>query len=301
MQCGAGPQCGDGTIGSALVPAAAGVLPHRLLHEVVFEGDEIGDGFGFRREGRDVVRLEAVDELAHVICLAFYRAEDRPVTDGAVWPEEDEVVWEVCGCDAEVGLGFLGPDILEVCAVGVDDGEARLKGGVEAGCADEDVDGVLVAVVALAASLGDLVDLAVDDVYIVFAQGLEVSHAGRQAATSDVPVWNEALFEVRVLQLFGHLLAEVGFRVIVCGGVLEEDAELAIQAALDVFAVGVEDARLGSEVGTFLGGEDVLLEALDGGDPGWFADEGSYLLDVRLDCGEDLDTGGSGCVSKGSA
>ena len=48
------------------------------------------------------------------------------------------------------------------------------------------------------------------------------------------------------------------------------------------------------EVGAFLGGEDVLLEALDGGHPGGFADEGCEFLDVGLDGGEDLDAGGAG-------
>lgn len=203
-------------------------MPDRLLHEGIFEFHEVGDGVGLGGEGRDVVRLEAVDELAHVVRLALYGRENGAVSNRAVGAEEDQVVWEVRGGDAEVGLRLLGPDVLEVGALGVDDGEPRLERGVEAGGADEDVEGVFDAVIAFTSPLCYFANLAVDDVHVGFPQGFEVPHAGREAATADGPVGDEAFFQVRILQFFVHLLAEVGlcFGVRVC--VFEEDAELAV-------------------------------------------------------------------------
>ena len=93
------------------------------------------------------------------------------------------------------------------------------------------------------------------------------------------------------------MLAEVGFCVCICGRVFEEDAELTVEAALDALAVGGEGGGVCGKGGTFLGGEDVLLKALDGGDPSGLADEGGEFLDMGLDGGEDLDAGGAEGVS----
>lgn len=99
------------------------------------------------------------------------------------------------------------------------------------------------------------------------------------------------------MELLGHLLAKVGFGVGVDICVLEEDAELTVEAALDAPAVVGKCAGFGGEFGLFLCTEDVLFEALYGRDPCGFADEGCYFFDVWLDCGEDLDAGRAGGIS----
>lgn len=123
--------------------------------------------------------LEAVDQLAHVIGLCFDRAEDRPVANGAVGAEEDEIVGKVRGGKTKVRARLFGPCILEIDTGGVDDGEAGLERCVEARGADEHVNGVLVAVVTQTATFSYLVDFTVYCMHIRFAKGFEVAHAGR--------------------------------------------------------------------------------------------------------------------------
>jgi hypothetical protein len=234
-------------------------VPYGALHVCVFEGEEVIYGLCFRGECGNIVRLEAVDELTHVVCLALYRAEHGPIADGAVGAQEDEVVGEVGGGEAEVRAWFFSPCILEVGARGVDDREARLEGGVEARGADEYVDGVFGTVVAQGAARGDGVDFAVNGLDVGFAEGFEVADAGSEAAASDVPIRDQALFEVGVIKLRGHLLAEVGFGLSVDVGVLEENAELAVEAALDVATVLGQGAWLGGKLVLLMLGVDVLL------------------------------------------
>lgn len=52
-----------------------------------------------------------------------------------------------------------------------------------------------------------------------------------------MPIWDELLLESFVPQFFCHLFPEVGFCFVVDVCVLEEDAELAIEASLDALAV----------------------------------------------------------------
>lgn len=252
--------------------------------------DKVGDSFGLRVELHDVVSLEAVDQLAHVVGLAFDGREHGTVADGTVGAEEDEIVGEVGGGDAEVGRRLGLPKILEVLALWIHHGETRLEGGIEAGRADEHVNGVLFAVVTEAAALGDLVDLAIHDLDVLLAEGFEVANARSKAAATDMPVGDEALLKVGIVQLLAHLLPEVGLGLVVGVGVLEEDAELAVETALDVAAVFREDARLGCEFQTLLVGEDVLLKALDGRHPCWLANESRDFAGSGLNGGQDLDS-----------
>lgn len=268
-------------------------MPYRLGHEVIFEADEIVHGLLLRRKLRDVVRLEAVDELAEVVGLAFNGTQYGSVSNRTIRAQEYEIVGEIRCSDAEVGLCFLLPDILEVGARGIDDGEAGLERGVETRGADEHVDGIFFAVVAYAPAFRDGVDLAVDDFDVFFAEGFEVSDAWSQASTTDMPVGNQALLKIWVLKFVVHLLAEVRFGVAVCICVFEKDAKLAVEAALDVLAVVDEDIGFGGEIETFRVGEDVLFEPLHGGYPGWFSDEGGHLGDMGLNGGEDLDARGA--------
>ena len=198
MQGGAWPECGDGPVGAGLVPGAACVVPDGALHEAVLEGDEVGDGLGLRREARDVVRLEAVDQLAHVVGLGLDGAQHGAVADRAVGAQEDEVVGEVGRREPKVRVRVGRPCVLQVRARGVGDGEPGLKGRVEAGGADEHVDGVLDARVGTRSAFGYLADFAVYDVHVGFPQCFEVSDPWGEAAASDVPVWDEAFFKVRV-------------------------------------------------------------------------------------------------------
>ena len=103
-----------------------------------------------------------------------------------------------------------------------------------------------------------------------------------------MPVGNEALFKVRVLQLLVHLLAEVGLGVVVRVGVFEEDAELAIEAALDRFAIFNERVGLCGKFEALGVTEDMLLETLNRRDPCRFSDKSCYFVNVGLNCGQDL-------------
>lgn len=95
------------------------------------------------------------------------------------------------------------------------------------------------------------------------------------------------------MQLLLHLRLHVGFGLIVGGGSLEENAELAVQTALDVPSVFKKHTGFRCEFKTLLVREDVLLETLYGRHPCGLADESGYFVNLGLDGGEDLDTGGS--------
>jgi len=57
----------------------------------------------------------------------------RSVSNGAVRPEEHEVVWIPRRADAKISLGFVHPIVREITAVGSDQREARLESGIESG------------------------------------------------------------------------------------------------------------------------------------------------------------------------
>lgn len=70
--------------------------------------------------------------------------------------------------------------------------------------------------------------------------------------------------------------------------VFEEDSELAVQTALNLFAIIGQDTGLLLEVETFFSGVDVLLESLNWRDPRWFSDEGCDMTGYWLDFWENL-------------
>lgn len=104
--------------------------------------------------------------------------QDRSISNRAVRTQENEVVGEIGGRDTEIGLCFCGPYVLQVLAGGSYDGESWLETCVEACGADEDVDGVFVAVVADAAAFADGVYFSVDYFYVLFAEGFEIADSG---------------------------------------------------------------------------------------------------------------------------
>lgn len=290
MQRRAGPEGQDGPVGAALVPGAAGVGPDGALHEVVLVLDKVLDGLLLGRELGNVGRLVAVDDLAHPVGLGLDGGEDGAVADGAVGAEEDEVVGVVGGRDAEVGLGLRRPLVLQVLALGVDHGEARLEGGVEAGGADEDVKRILLAVVAEAALLSDGVDLSVDDLHIRLGQRLEVVDTRGESSASNAPGGDELVLEELVVEFLLHLRKHVLVGIEVDLVVLEEDAELGVETSLDALAVLGQNTGLVVEVVQLLLCEEMLLQSLDGRDPSGFSDEGGDLFAVFSDGGKDLDT-----------
>lgn len=87
-------------------------MPDCAFHKLILEGEEVINSLALGGEMGDVVCLEAVNELAHVVGLALDCAEHRAVANGAVGAEENEVVGEVCCRDAEVGTWLFGPDVL---------------------------------------------------------------------------------------------------------------------------------------------------------------------------------------------
>ena len=130
VQGGARPERRDGAVGAALVPGAAGVGPHGLLHEVVLVGDKVLDRLLAGGELADVVGLVTVDHFHHIVRLAFckrgsekkrqlfpdlknyvvkvkkggelgakrtYCYKDRAVSNGTIRSEEDHVVGESRG------------------------------------------------------------------------------------------------------------------------------------------------------------------------------------------------------------
>lgn len=155
-------------------------------------------------------------------------AENRSITDGTVWTEENEVVWEVGGSDAEVGFCSPGPDILKISSIGSDDGEAWFETGVKPSSADQDVDGILVPIVAQATTLSDLVDLAIDNLNVRLAERFKVSNARRQSSTSHRPIRDKLLLQEFVVQLFFHLFFHIAVSIGVGFRILEEDSELAV-------------------------------------------------------------------------
>ena len=193
-------------------------------------------------------------------------------------------------------MRFLLLYILKALAVRSNNREAGLERGIKACSADQDIDGVLVAIVTNTASLGNVGDFAVDDLDIFLAERLEVTHAWCQSSTADMPVRDQVLLEVWVMQLFLHLRLHVGFGLIVGGGSLEENVELAVQTALDVHSVFKKHTGFRCEFKTLLVREGVLLETLYGRYPCGLADESGYFVNLGLDGGEDLDTRGSASV-----
>lgn len=113
-----------------------------------------------------------------------------------------------------------------------------------------------------------------------------------------MPVRDEALLKVFVLQLFGHLLAEVGFGVVVDIAIFDEDAELAIKAALHALAVVDKNTGFSGELELLMLGKDVLFKALDRRYPSWLADEGGYFLNVRLNSRKYLNSRRAATISK---
>jgi len=238
VQRRAGPQRGHGRVGLVgLVPAAARLGPDRLGHELVLEGDEVVDGRLLGAEAVDVVALVPVDALHHPVGLGLDGRQHGAVADRAVRPQEDQVVWDLGRREPEVRLRLFGPCVLQVHARRSDDGEPRLERRVEARRADEHVDGVFVAVVADAALLRDLFDLAVHDRDVFFGERFEVADAGGEAAAAEGPVWDQLLFEELVRELLLHLLEHVCAGVVLSLGVVEEERELTVETSLDLFAV----------------------------------------------------------------
>ncbi|KAG7151197.1 hypothetical protein HYQ46_013056 [Verticillium longisporum] len=100
-----------------------------------------------------------------------------------------------------------------------------------------DVDGVLAPVFANGTALAEGLDLAVDDRYVGLGKGLEIVDAGCQTTAPDAPVWDELFLKVGVAELLLHLLGHVSVGVAVDAVVLEEDAELTVEAGFNVLAV----------------------------------------------------------------
>lgn len=272
-------------------------MPNGTLHVIILEGNEVVDCLSLGRKLRNVVCLEAIDELAHVICLLLDRAEDGTIANWAIGTKEDEVVGELGGRKTKVRTRLLAPDVLKVGALVVDYRETWLEGGVEASGANEDVYGIFLTVVALATALGDLVDFAIDCLDVVFAECLEVADTGCETTASDVPVGDQFLLEVGVLKLFGHLLTEVGLSLVVDIAALEENAILTVQSALDVLAVIDQRTGLGGKFVLLVLREYVLLETLYWRNPSRLTNEGSDFLDMRLNGGKNLNARGAAEMS----
>lgn len=247
----------------------------------------------FWRERVNVLRLPAVAHAEHIVCLKLDSGQDWTIANWAVRSEEDEVVGHVWCSQSKVGTRLLGPLILEIPAVFSDGREARPEAGVETGRADKHINWVLVAIVTLAAALGDLLDFAVHNLDIWLVQTLEVVDARRQATAADTPLWNELVFEELVLELFLHLVCHVALHVRLRLCALEVKSPHAVQAGLVGFPDTLQDFWFRDELLDLVLGVDVLVHAEGRRNPCWLANEGRDGLDDALDCRKNLDPRGT--------
>ena len=176
---------------------------------------ELLGGGQARPQRLDVLDLHLDDDLVHVGVPLLDEREEGAVRERPVRPAEREKVRELRHPDAEVRHYVAGrPDGAEVAPV-ADEGEAGgsgcgglgldgdrrggvgrgddLPGGVEAGGADDDVDGVLVAAMVDEPGGGDVGDGVGEAGGVCGNEGFQVSVSGSGPATPDVEVFGDDL------------------------------------------------------------------------------------------------------------
>ena len=193
--------------------------------------------------------------------------------------------------DAHVRFRFVGPRVLQIPTIIPYNGEPRPERGVEARRADQNVDGIDVAVAANARILGDLDNLALDELDVVRLERLQILRARRQPPTADRPFGHELRLQGFVVpQLVVHRLQDEPAQITLELAVRDQEAEEPVHADFVALAQLEQGSRLVGKVVEFLGGVGAVRFAR--GDPVGLADEVGDPLDERLDGGKDLDAGG---------
>lgn len=167
-----------------LVPRATTVRPDGLSEDRGRMRHEIGHGFGFGSEGVDVFGLVSIDELEHIVCLAFDCREKWAAGERVVRTVKDKVIREVGYGDCEICCGACGPFVLEAFTMLADQGEARDVTRVEASSADEDVERVFRSVTTDTSIRRNLGDLTVDYFDVFRRQGFQVIDTRRGPSTA---------------------------------------------------------------------------------------------------------------------
>ena len=94
-------------------------------------------------------------------------------SQGAGWKQEPtkelEVIGKVRSCDAQIRFSFLGPFVLEILALMVDERKAWLERGIKPSRTDQNVHSILLAVVAKAAIGCDLLNLTIHHFDVLLA------------------------------------------------------------------------------------------------------------------------------------
>lgn len=111
---------------SLFEPAPARRRPRRALQEQIGVLAELLAEVEPWGEGLDVLDLGFRDDVEHVLGPLLDEGHEGAVAEGAVGPAEGEVVGEGRDGDGEVGDDVAGaPEVAEVGALAVDEGEAR--------------------------------------------------------------------------------------------------------------------------------------------------------------------------------
>lgn len=159
--------------------------PHGVGHVGVDVVHEFVHGGRFRVETEHVVfSLPSVDPFQRVIGLSLNHGQQRTVADRAIGTEKQHVVGHISDGGAEITSGVLCPQILQICAILIDDGETRTKGDIETRGAYQNVQVGMGAGWSYHACFGDAADPTQTDLHVGFCQRFEVVDVGSEAATA---------------------------------------------------------------------------------------------------------------------
>ena len=121
------------------------------------------------------------------------------MADGGIGAGEYKVVWQGGTGDGEVGFGLVFPLLCQGHAVPACDGVVRDVRDVEAGCADEDVEVVVLSVLCGDACLGNACDGGFFECDGRQEERFEISFAWGQTSATQCPSWDEFFAELRVV------------------------------------------------------------------------------------------------------
>ena len=189
---------------------------------------------------------------------------------------------------------------MEVLTAASNDREASLEGSVEAGGADNCVDGAVLPIRGYDSGCVDMVDGLVDHLNIFRCECLKISRTWREPLTQRWEVWQHVFDDLWLLdQFFSHLLIKLLPRTCVLFRAAVRDCIAALHAYFECFAV--LDIRLGIfiprlflflriievSIKTIIPGSDKLI-AKCCRDPGAATDVVIHMLDLRLEGRNDL-------------
>jgi hypothetical protein len=223
-----------------LEPAATRARPRGALQEQISVLAEQPRRFHPRRQRLDVFDLALCNRSKHVARPLLDERHEGAVSERPVRSAERECVGEARDSHAEVRCHAVlaAPERAQVGAVR-DEGEAGEPGGVEAGCADDYVDGVLVSLVVDEAGFGDAADGVGEGGCVGAHEGFEVAWCRGGAATARVEVLGDHfLGEARVVVEFvAHFCGGVVAGGACCFGAFHDEFEALVELVFDLFAV----------------------------------------------------------------